>query len=244
MNKTLIIAEAGNNHEGSALTAFELLNKAKDCGCDLVKFQAGIAEGFAREAKDYERYKKYELKDEGYQQILEEGYKIGMPVFFSVWSDWKDETENWLEKYRRLEWFKIASRQMFDQRNYKYITEKTIISIPHNEVLNYDTIDKIKKGILLHCVSEYPAIKPMFNRLEDIKEHYDIDLGFSDHSIGIETAFEAVVKHGCRVIEKHFTLDHNTEGLRDHRLSANPREMSTLVEAVRIYDQERLKNGS
>lgn len=226
MKRPIIIAEAGNNHEGNLQAALELIERAKDAGADLVKFQAGLASGFARRPEDTPRYKKYELGKEGYDRLIEHGKKTGIPVFFSVWSDVFDE-------YRRLEWFKIAARQCAPDYIQRYATDKTFISIPH-------TLDAVRelgisRGIVLHCVSHYPAQAPFFWRFGHIRRELgaNIELGWSDHFVGIETAVQAWQGFNIAVIEKHFTLKHDFGPLRDHWLSADPKELKELVERVK-----------
>ena len=86
----------------------------------------------------------------------------------------------------------------------------------------------------LHCVSAYPAPDDSAN-LAAVKsmmqEFPDIVVGYSDHTMGTQAALMAVTL-GARVVEKHFTLDHNYSDFRDHQLSANPEQMKALVEQI------------
>ena len=82
--KPFIIAEIGNNHEGSPDTALELLYQAIESGVDAVKFQAGTAEGFARRPEDIKLYEKFVLPVGNFYRLWEEGNKLGVPVFFSI----------------------------------------------------------------------------------------------------------------------------------------------------------------
>lgn len=217
-----IIAEIGNNHEGSINTALELLEKAKEAGAHFVKFQAGTAKGFAREQKDVERYKKYELGRTGYDKLIKRGAELNIPVFFSVWSDEFSD-------YRKLDYYKIASRQCNVQTIEKYTNNGTFISVPHS-IENIKAL-KIKSGVVLHCVSEYPAHDPMWHRLLKLRLETGRPTGFSDHFIGIAHAVQAAIM-GAEYIEKHFTLKHDFGPLRDHALSATPDEMRRLIEEV------------
>lgn len=226
MKFPLIIAEAGNNHEGNIDIAIELINEARRCGADLVKFQAGTAKGFARTRADIKRYKKYELGPNGYGKLVRHGFNVGIPVFFSVWSDE-------FHFLRNLEFFKIAARQC----NQKYIDayadsgrddKRTFLSIPHTFKGNID----IRGCMPMHCVSEYPTSNPRLGRIEWMKKKFGLPVGYSDHSIGIKNCI-AAAKIGVAAIEKHFTLAHDFGPLRDHKLSATPDELKKLVEAVK-----------
>lgn len=222
----VIIAEIGNNHEGNIQAALELLERAEEAGADFAKFQAGTAEGFSRKPEDIPRYKKYELGREGYDRLIKRGQEIELPVFFSVWSD------EFMD-YRRLEWFKVAARQCNQDYIRRYAHQKTFISIPH-------TLADIKhlgiaQGVAMHCVTHYPAQAGFWYRFHELRRYLpmSVDIGFSDHFVGIEYAVEAVKNYGAVAIEKHFTLKHDFGDLRDHALSATPQEMRELVDRAK-----------
>ena len=232
MKLPLIIAEIGNCHEGSLEVALELVSLAKEAGADLVKFQAGRAEGFSRTADDIERYRKYELSLEGYWKLAEFARSIEIEPFFSVWN----EEFNVLLDFPQM-WRKIPSRQCERSVIARFSNLRTFISIPHwfteDQVRNLN----IGEGIPLHCVTEYPAIDPMLNRIIKIKDWTGLRTGYSDHTIGIESAISAVKDAGAIVIEKHFTKAHDFGPLRDHALAATPLELANLIKAVK-FDPE------
>lgn len=220
----ILIAEIGNNHEGNLNAALEMLEKAKEAGADLVKFQAGTAEGFARKKEDIPRYKKYELGKEGYNKLIAEGKRANIPVFFSVWSEE-------FAYYRRLDFFKIAARQANRDYIQRYSTDNTFISIPHTD--NFPCNLGIDRGVIMHCVSEYPAKDPEFWRISMLRQYFELPIGYSDHSIGVDPCIHAVKHYKAAAIEKHFTLKHDFGPLRDHELSATPRQFKRLAEAVK-----------
>lgn len=220
-----VIAEAGNAHEGFLDAALELVERAKEAGADLVKFQAGTAEDFARSPEDIPRYRKYELGRAGYEKLIDRGTAIGIPVFFSVWSDEFNDL-------RRLPYFKIAARQCRADYIAKYATDNTFISIPLT-LVDVKSLG-LTKGIALHCVPHYPAINGYLWRIPYLRRALPIiPVGYSDHTIGIDWAVRAVNEYGACVIEKHFTLRRDFGPLRDHVLSATPGEMKELVEKVK-----------
>lgn len=217
--KPILVAEVGNNHEGSLKNALELLALAKESGADMVKFQAGHAEGFARKIEDIKRYRKYELGRKGYDYLLDTGNKLNIPVFFSVWSSDFDD-------YKRLPYYKIAARQC--QKNYikKHDKAGLIVSIPYSHPFPKSL--SIKYATILHCVSEYPALDPKLDRMLYLKKIFPhCPVGYSDHTIGLDAAKRAV-DLGAEMIEKHFSFTHDWGELRDHEISMTPEECKEL----------------
>lgn len=235
--RCMIIAEAGNNHEGRLDVALELVERAKESGADLVKFQAGTAEGFARNPIDpaeIAKYRKYELGVEGYNLILKHGLKVGIPVFFSVWPPFDPE----MAAYHKLAYRKVPARQCNHDVISKLDSPTTFISIPHSMTLKAAAMLPIAKGIPMHVVAEYPAASAMLTRMADLRAALKRrigEVGYSDHTVGIywpvRVATDAHLR--ARAIEKHFTLKHDFGPLRDHALSATPAEMKEMVERIK-----------
>ena len=91
-----------------------------------------------------------------------------------------------------------------------------------------------KKLAFLHCVSSYPVPYNQANlaSITYLKNLFtDMEIGYSDHTLGLDAAVFSVFA-GARIIEKHFTLNKNFSNFRDHQLSADPKEMSQLVEKL------------
>ena len=178
----IIIAECGNNHEGDLVCAHEMLEAAALAKADMVKFQAGTPEGFARTPD-------------------------------------------------KIDFYKIAGRQCENNQLIKeYDLETTFLSVPDWRLTKWSKIDKAQ---ILHVVPEYPTIDPRFDRIAELKKHFGRDIGYSDHTIGIEACLYAAFVLDCHIIEKHFTLDKNTKGIRDHILSADPKELERLVRRIK-----------
>lgn len=230
----MIIAEAGNNHEGRLDVALELVERAKEAGADLVKFQAGTAEGFARNPTDgneVARYRKYELGKAGYDSLIRHGLLHAIPVFFSVWGEGFDE-------YHGLQYRKVPARQCNAETIKRLDSPTTFISIPHVMTLKAASMLPIEKGIPMHVVAEYPASSAMLTRMADLRATLKRrigEVGYSDHTVGIywpvRVATDAHLR--ARAIEKHFTLKHDFGPLRDHALSATPKEMKEMVERIK-----------
>lgn len=221
----MIIAEIGNAHEGNFSNAKKLLEQAFECGCDAVKFQAGEAKDFARTPDKIQFYQKFVLPMDNFLYLYDYGIKLGIPVFFSIWSES-------YEPLRKIEkWHKIPARQCTPEIVQKYDSPQTFISIPQ-DMENIKEL-QIKESTVLHCVTEYPAVNPCFNRMQSLRNLYG-KIGFSDHFVGISKSIMAMIMGAC-VIEKHFTLDHNFSDFRDHKLSADQKEMADLVKSSRVY---------
>lgn len=233
--KCLIIAEAGNNHEGHLDTALELIERAKEAGADLVKFQAGMAEGFARnptDATEVAKYRRYELGRTGYDRLVAHGIAVGIPVFFSVWSPE-------FEDYFKLPWRKIAARQCTRENVARHDSPATFVSIPHTLPLKHVAALGLNKSVPMHVVAQYPASSAMQARMRDVRLTLRLnvgDVGYSDHTVGIYWPVRMAThpQHRARAVEKHFTLAHDFGPLRDHTLSATPKEMKEMVERIKI----------
>ena len=254
--KTLIIAEIGNNHEGSFVLAKKLIDKAKECGVNAVKFQTFIPSLFYSNETDKKRMmqlKKFSLSFEQFRKLSVYA-KTKDLIFFSTPLDY--ESAKFLNKIQKI--FKISS----SDNNYFHLIEKIahfdkdiIISTGLSDIKLLKTIDKIvsqiwkknkikKKLAFTHCVSSYPTNFKDTNlgAIKVLKKQFPSRIiGYSDHTIGIDACIVAAA-FGAKIIEKHFTLDNNYSKFRDHKLSANPNEMKMLVDRIRSLDQ--MKNFS
>ena len=240
--KVMIVAEIGNNHEGSFNQAKKLIQKAAQSGVDAVKFQTFKTEEFINDTdkKKYKRYKKFELTKKEFYKLSR--FAKSKKLFF-ISTPLDIQSAIFLNKC--VDYFKISS----GDNNYFQLIEKVlsfkkpvIISVG---LLNYSEIKDIlifikkkkfpmKKVFLLHCVSDYPVEDKEANliSIRYLIDKFKVNIGYSDHTLGIEASIMAVA-YGSKVIEKHFTLDKGYSNFRDHKLSADPYEMSRLVKSVR-----------
>lgn len=203
MGRHVIIAEIGQNYCGDIELAKTLIGLAKLFNADLVKFQLFD--------KKVIKWGLVEMTFDQAHDLFEYGKQIDMEIFFSVFDI---ERIKWCEEIgvRR---YKIA----YSQRNNRAILNavKAIgkpIIISSNKPMLFDT---------LYCIPEYPTNEVDFNHLEDFA-------GFSDHTIGLEAAKEAI-RLGARIIEKHFAINHET-GV-DAEWSMTPKELKELVRFAR-----------
>ena len=265
MNKVLIIAEAGVNHNGSIEIAKLLIDKAAEAGVDYIKFQTFKSEKLvAKSAKQAEyqqrnlgksddnqlsMLKKLELSENDHKELIEYCNKKGVK-FFSTAFDLS--TINLLKSFD-IGFWKIPSGEI---TNYPYLKkiasfhEPIILSTGMCELSDIETALNVliegganKDSItVLHCNTEYPTPFADVNlkAMLEIGNKFGVKIGYSDHTKGIEVPIAAVAL-GATVIEKHFTLDKNMEG-PDHKASLEPDELKAMVSAIRNIEQA-LGNG-
>lgn len=260
MNHTIIIAEAGVNHNGSIELAKLLIDEAVESGVDYIKFQTFKSENLVtRTAKqaDYQKknigdsdnsqynmLKELELSEEQHFELIEYCNKKGIK-FFSTAFDM--DSIDFLTSLNLGLW-KIPSGEL---TNYPYV--KKIASFGEPVILSTgmssteeisDTVNLLvscglpkEKITILHCNTEYPT--PMYDvnllAMNSIKKRFQTEIGYSDHTVGIEVPIAAVAL-GAKVIEKHFTLDRNLPG-PDHKASLEPSELKAMVSAIRNIEQ-------
>lgn len=246
-NKTYIIAEIGNNHEGSFKNSVKLIEQAAIAGVNAVKFQTFKVESFLNnlEKKNFKKYKNFQLTFNEFEKLSYIAKKKGLE-FISTPLDVK--SAEFLAKI--VDRFKISSG---DNKFYELIDKiisfkkKTIIStglLNFREIKNLINLIKKKNFslgnlTLLHCVSAYPVPdnETNLNSITFLKKKFkNIKIGYSDHTIGFEAGL-ASVAFGADVIEKHFTLDNNFSNFRDHKLSLNPNSMKSFVNSVRRLEK-------
>ena len=256
---TLIIAEAGVNHNGDLGKAFDLVEMAAYAGADIVKFQTFKAETLCIKSatkaeyqstntgnseNQYEMLKKLELSEEDHYKIQEHCKKYNI-AFLSSAFDMK--SLNFLSTLD-LPIYKVPSGEI---TNLPYLRlmgsfqKKIILSTGMSDMK--EILDAIKilenagtsrdKITVLHCSTEYPAPLDEVNlkAMLTIKEEFDVDIGYSDHTKGLEASL-AAVSLGARVIEKNFTLDRNLPG-PDHIASLEPEELKSMIDSIRIIER-------
>ena len=252
---TIIIAEAGVNHNGSIELAKKLIDVACDAGADYVKFQTFRAKTLVTQTADKAEYqknikdveesqfnmtKKLELNREAHLELIQYCEKKDIS-FLSAAFD-LDSIDMLAELDIPL--FKIPSGEITNLPYLRHIggMGKPIIMSTGmsklNEVQNAVNIlmkagTKKENISILHCNTEYPTPKEDVNlrAMLTIRDELGFPVGYSDHTIGIEIPIAAVAM-GATIIEKHFTLDHSLPG-PDHAASLEPHEFKTMVEKIR-----------
>lgn len=256
----LIIAEAGVNHNGSLELAKQLIDKAVEAGVDIIKFQTFKSEKLvskaARQAEYQQRnigkkdegqlamLKKLELSQADHEELISYCNERGIR-FFSTAFDM--DSIDYLHSLDMGLW-KIPSGEI---TNYPYLRKiaqykaPVILSTGMCEISDIEAAMKVlldfgvqKEQItILHCNTEYPTPFADVNlkAMLEIGEKFSVQIGYSDHTKGIEVPIAAVAL-GATVIEKHFTLDKNMEG-PDHKASLEPDELKAMVSAIRNIEQ-------
>ena len=257
----LIIAEAGVNHNGSIEIAKLLVDKAVEAGVDIIKFQTFKAEklvsksakqaeyqkkniGSKADDSQYNMLKRLELSEQDHQELMDYCKKKGIR-FWSTAFDF--DSIDYLHSLNLGLW-KIPSGEI---TNYPYIKkiaqyhEPVILSTGMCEMKDISAAMNVllRNGVqknqitILHCNTEYPTPYEDVNLLAmlQIQKEFDVAIGYSDHTRGIEVPIAAVALGAC-VIEKHFTLDKNMEG-PDHRASLEPDELKEMVSAIRNIEK-------
>jgi len=253
--RTIIIAEAGVNHNGDLVMAKQLIDKAAEAGVDYVKFQTFSAERLVtRTAKkaeyqskstnsnesQYEMLRSLELTVTMHKELINHSAlrNIG---FFSTGFDL--ESIDYLASLGQ-QLFKIPSGEI---SNLPYLRHIGQFGKPVILSTGMSTLGEIEAAIevleqagtarskitILHCTTEYPSPMAEVNILamQSIQQAFGVEVGYSDHTQGIEVAIAAVAL-GAVVIEKHFTLDRNLPG-PDHKASLEPHELKEMVSAIR-----------
>ena len=246
--KVLIIAEIGNNHEGDFELAKEMIDAAAETGADAVKFQTFETENYVSKI-DIQRFvklKSFELSFKQFEQLSTHAKELDL-LFLSTPFDLASADA--LSHF--VDGIKIASG---DNNFYPLIENISRYKLPTILSLGLLGIKDVKKTVnfltqewsddeiidclaVLHCVCSYPVPKDEANLLaiQHLHEELDCTVGYSDHVIGNEAAVLSVAL-GARIVEKHFTLDHNFSDFRDHQLSADVTEMTELVQRIRATE--------
>lgn len=255
MGQTIIIAEAGVNHNGDIEKAKQLIDVAVDAGADYVKFQTFKTELNVTQTAEKANYqkksgdqsesqfamvKKLELSFEEIDILVDYCNSNGIK-FLSTAFD-KPSIDYIISK--NVDFFKIPSGEITNYPYLKYIAEKrkpVVLSSGMAEMVEVtDAVDVlIENGLtknnitVLHCNTEYPTPMDDVNlkAMTTIGKELNVEVGYSDHTLGIEVPIAAVAL-GAKVIEKHFTLDRRLPG-PDHSASLEPDELKEMVKAIR-----------
>lgn len=252
---TLIIAEAGVNHNGDLSLAKKLIDVAADAGVDYVKFQTFKADNLvsknAQKAEyqiinagendtQLEMLKKLELTLGDHHELIDY-CKEKKVAFFSTGFDLQSLD---LLHQLGLRLYKVPSGEITNLPYLKKVAklaEKVIISTGMCNLLDIEKAINVflengfgkNEIVVLHCNTEYPT--PMcdvnLNAMKTIANSFQVGVGYSDHTLGIEIPIAAVAL-GAEVIEKHFTLDRSMKG-PDHAASLEPNELIQMVKSIR-----------
>ena len=256
---TLVIAEAGVNHNGDINLAKELIYQAKNCGADIIKFQTFKTEyGISKKTPivpyqlssnktyktQYELIKDLELSYDEFRYLKEYSDNIGIEFLSTAFDIPSIRFINEIGIKR----FKIPSGEI---TNLPYLREiskyekPVIISTGMAEMFEIEEALKVflKQGLskrdifILHCTTQYPAAKEEVNlkAMIAIRNKFKTQVGYSDHTEGIDIALSAV-SMGAKIIEKHITLDKNLNG-PDHKASIEPKQFKEMINSIRNIEK-------
>lgn len=262
MARTMIIAEAGVNHNGKLALAKQLVRTAKECGADVVKFQTFHID---RMVSKYAQMAEYQKTNTGMVESQKEMLRkltLSKEEFLSL-ADYCKEVD-----------IQFLSTP-FDIDSIHFLTHlQDIWKIPSGEITNYpylveiartgkdvilstgmSTLEEVDAAMtvlrdngagkitILHCTTNYPTPADEVNlkAMITLKDHFGCDTGYSDHTLGIEVPIAAVAM-GAVIIEKHLTIDHLMKG-PDHKASLEPDELARMIKAIRNVESA-LGNGS
>ncbi|WP_324719207.1 N-acetylneuraminate synthase [Salinimicrobium sp. HB62] len=260
MEKVIIIAEAGVNHNGDMEKAKQLIDAAKEAGADYVKFQTFKTElSVSKSAKkanyqiensrdkaesQFDMLKKLELSEETHLELIRYCEQKGIKFFSTGF----DADSLLFLKSLGLEVAKVPSGELVNlpylrmvAKNFPQIILSTGMGNMEEVKAAYNVL--MENGTehnnitILHCNTEYPTPMEDVNlkAMNAIGEELGVKVGYSDHTLGIEVPIAAVAL-GATVIEKHFTLDRNLPG-PDHRASLEPAELKAMVSAIRNIEK-------
>ncbi len=255
--KVFIIAEAGVNHNGSLKMALRLVDEAKKCNADAIKFQTWKTENVVTKNSPKAKYQKLKNNKETQYEMLKK-LELNHQQFLKIkkYCDRKkiifmstaDEIESALFLKPLVKLIKIGSAEITDipflikiAKFNKTIILSTGLSNIRDVQLAFKTLlnngQNRKNIILLHCNSAYPTpyADVNLNAMITLKKIFKTEVGYSDHTKSIEVSLAAVAL-GAKIIEKHFTLNKNLNG-PDHNSSLNPIEFSNLVKSIRNIEQ-------
>jgi N-acetylneuraminate synthase len=251
---TLVIAEAGVNHNGRLDLALRLVDAAAKAGADAVKFQTFDAERLVtrdapkaayqvtdQETSQYEMLRRLQLSPDDHRRVQARCRERGV-VFISTPFDEHDA--DFLEGLG-VPLFKVPSGEV---TNLAYLAHVARLGKPMLVSTGMCYLGEVEAAVrairgagcrdlaLLHCVSNYPADPAEVNlrAMKTMEVAFGVPVGYSDHTLGGEVALAAVAL-GARVIEKHFTLDRALSG-PDHAASLEPGELASLVRGIRAVE--------
>lgn len=251
-----VIAEAGSNHNGDMALGKRLIEAAKECGCDAVKFQAfktenlvtriaakaEYQEGKSGGRSQFEMLKALELSGDELAVLSAHAQAVGIPLFYSVFDkESADEVEA-----LGAEVYKLGSGEITNIPLIKHIASKVrpliistgmAVDAEIAEALNAAGGAGNQQLFMMHCSTGYPVLLNEANlrRLEYLEDKFGLPCGYSDHTQGVSAAILAA-GIGCPFIEKHFTINKGLDG-PDHSMSVDPQEMRRLCLGVRAVER-------
>ena len=256
LKKVYIIAEAGVNHNGSLKKALQMIKLAKKAGADAIKFQSFSADNLALKQTPKTKYqkknlgsnishhemlKKLELQENQFEFLIKECKRYSIDFLSTPYDI---ENAKFLLK-KKVKAIKVASADLVDVFLHKFLSSKNCSVILSTGMANMSEIMqtlkfyknfKKNKISLLHCVSNYPCSNSSLNMNGIyVLKKLGYEVGFSDHTNN-DVASILSISMGCKIIEKHFTIDKKLSG-PDHKASLNFLELKRFINNIRIAEK-------
>lgn len=259
MPKTIVIAEAGVNHNGDLDTAKRLIEVAAKAGADYVKFQTFNAKDLVTvdairadyqirnsqvDESQFQMIQRLELKHEHHKALIDYSNNCGIKFLSTAFDIKSLDFLNTLG----VDFLKIPSGEISNYPFLKAVAsyrKRIILSTGMSTLADIDNAISVllkfgasrKDLTLLHCTTEYPAPVDEVNLtvINTLRTAFGVEVGYSDHTMGIAIPISAVAL-GASVIEKHFTLDRSMEG-PDHKASLEPNELALMIDSIRLVER-------
>lgn len=256
--KTIIIAEAGVNHNGEIKLAKELIDIAAESKADYVKFQTFKSEKIVSQSAKKAEYQVKNFNENNDSQLsMLKSLELSERDHYALFDYCKKKNIKFLStgfdllsldflNSLNIDFFKIPSGEI---TNYQYLRKVASFNKPIILSTGMSTLDEISEAVellnsnctnnitVLHCNTSYPTKMEDVNlkAMIDIQKKFNVDVGYSDHTLGIEVPIAAVAL-GATVIEKHFTISRNLSG-PDHKASLEPDELKKMIDAIRNIEE-------
>ena len=252
IGRTFVIAEIGNNHNGSFERAIDMIDKAREAGADCAKFQMRHLDQVYRQRSltksaddlgtEYviDLLNRFELSVEQHRRLAD--YCIQTSISYMC-TPWDSKSVDVLESFG-VPAYKVASADLTNLpllgrlvQTGKPLVLSTGMSTAEEVEITVGFLNKHRAQFaLLHCNSTYPAPLHDINLkwMSALRQIHPL-VGYSGHERGINVSFAAVALNAC-IIERHFTLDRNMEG-PDHAASLTQGEFALMIRGIREIEQ-------
>ena len=255
---TIIIAEGGVNHNGKIKLAYKLVDMAKRCGADFIKFQTSKPHLHISKHALKAKYQITNTKNKQTQLEMSKNISLSYNEFQKLHKYCKKKKINFLStafdlnsikflSTLNMKFFKIPSGEI---TNLPYLAEigklkkNVLLSTGMSNMNEIGQAIKVlekngtskKKIIVMQCNTEYPTPLEDVNlrAMHSIQKKFNVNIGYSDHTLGIDASLWAVAM-GARVIEKHITLSKSLPG-PDHKASINESELKSLIRKIKLLE--------
>lgn len=257
-DRPYVIAEIGANHNGDMDLAKKMIDVAKECGADCVKFQSWSKDSiFSKKVYEDNYFLRddYRNRTDFTLESIVDKYHIGIKqhkmlkeycdsigIEFNSTPFAKEEVDLLVDELK-VPFVKVASMDLNNIPFLEYIASKKVPVVISTGLCGLSDVDEAVKTlktngcpeiILLHCVSIYPPKDEQvnLNNIDMLRNTFGCKVGYSDHTLGVIAPIMSISKGVC-IIEKHFTLDKEMVGW-DHKISANPKELKIICDASKV----------